>query len=378
MSLRALLFAQFVLGSLMLAGCQQPERAASVPTPAPRPTMPPVQRVAPPVPLVADRLIAPGVRWRQYSGTSKRWKAPLFANVLEFDPRDPRYRVAVIQAQGKAPSYRESTRRIAAKSGAIAAINGSYFEFQVRRSNGDPIGLVLSEGALVNAARGDRPALGIMPDGRVFFGTPSRKRDAAAALQLERLAGLRETAVAARPPEAPGSLLERTMLAIGRYVPRQSAVAATRSLSASSPYRNATGLGAPWDGALHGLEGGPLLVHDGKRVPLRGFNWSILKGREPRTAVGLTREGKMVWITIDGRRPGHSMGTDLDEVTQLFLSLGAVEALNWDGGGSTTMVIKGQPVTKIATGWVREVSNALVLIPAKPPAPKAPATSPAS
>lgn len=362
MPLRAARFVPLLVGLTLLAGCQAPRQEAARP-PAPRPTMPPVAAVAPPIPLVSDREVAPGVRWRQYSGISPRWKAPLFANVLEFDPQDRRYRVAVIPAKGRAPSYRESTRRIALKTKALAAINGSYFEFRVRKSNGDPIGLVLSEGALVNAARGDRPALGIMPDGRVFFGMPGRKRDAASALQIERLAALRAPEALAAAPESPKGLLERTMLALGGIVRRQSAQAAPPRVAAPAPFRNQTGLGYPWNEALHGLEGGPTLIHEGRKVPLTGFNWSILKGREPRTAVALTREGKMLWLTIDGRRPGHSMGTNLDEVTQIFQSLGAVEALNWDGGGSTTMIIKGQPVTKIATGWVREVSNALVLIP---------------
>jgi exopolysaccharide biosynthesis protein len=117
--------------------------------------------------------------------------------------------------------------------------------------------------------------------------------------------------------------------------------------------------------ATDALEGGPLLIHEGRPVPLKGFNWTILHGKEPRTAVGLTAAGEMLWITVDGRRPGHSMGTSLDELTRLFLSLGAVEAMNWDGGGSTTMVLPGgNVVSKIATGWVREVSNALVLLPA--------------
>lgn len=335
--------------------------------------MPPVPRVAPPIPLIAAQEIAPGVRWLRFSGISPRWKAPLFANVLEFNPQDPRYQMAIVQAHGRAPSYRESTRRIAAKTGALAAINGSYFEFRVRKTNGDPIGLMLTDGKLINRERGDRPAMGIMYDGRVFFGTPTRKQDVASALQLQRLSALKEpeSAVPERPAEPPKGLMTRLMLALGSVAHRQSAAAAPKADPVEIPYRNTTGLGYPWNAAVDAREGGPLLLHDGKRVPLNGFNWSILNGREPRTAVGLTREGKMVWITIDGRRPGHSMGTNLNELTQLFQSLGAVEALNWDGGGSTTMVIKGQPVTKIATGWVREVSDALVLIPASPANPAA-------
>lgn len=363
MPARTLRFAPFVVGLVLLAGCQPSvERTVHRPAPTPRPTMPPVAPVAPPIPLVADREIAPGVRWRQFSGISPRFKAPLFANVLEFDPRDARYRLAVLPSHGRAPSFRESTRRIAAKAGALAAINGSYFEFRVTRTNGDPIGLVVSDGRVLNPARGDRPALGILEDGRVFFGIPSRKRDAATALQLRRLAALSEPEPAVAPSPAPKrGPMERLRFALGTFAHRQTAAAATPS-AVPERLRNGSGLGYPWNEAVYALEGGPTLLHEGKPAPLHGFNWSILHGREPRTAVGLTRAGTMLWITVDGRRPGHSMGTDLEELTRLFQSLGAVEALNWDGGGSTTMVINGAPVTRIATGWVREVTNAMVLI----------------
>ncbi|MNY61082.1 hypothetical protein D3C86_1977160 [compost metagenome] len=49
-------------------------------------------------------------------------------------------------------------------------------------------------------------------------------------------------------------------------------------------------------------------------------------------------------------------------MAQLFLELGASEALNWDGGGSTTMMVKNDLVSRVATGWCRPVSNALLIV----------------
>lgn len=345
-----------------LTGCSPALRSAPPPQGPLAPSMPPVAPVKPPIPLISAREVAPGILWRRYSGRSPRWHAPLFVNVLEFDPRDPRYRLAVVAARGPGPSHRESARRIAQKVRAIIAINGSYFHFTSRRTNGDPIGLVLADGRLVNPVQGHRPAMGIMPDGRLFFGMPRRQRDLDSALQLERMAGLGPHPI----PKASSSQL-RPWFAPGawRGYPTAATALSTASTQGRSA-RNASGLGYPWNLASQGLEGGPMLLHDGKPVPLKGFNWSILHGCEPRTAIGLTRTGRMLWLTVDGRVPGHSLGTNLTEVTQLFESLGAVEAMNWDGGGSTTMIIQGKLVTRIATGWVRAVTNALVLIPTRP------------
>lgn len=291
-------------------------QAAPTARPRPRPPLP-----KPPVPLVAQRLLAPGVVWKQFAGKSPRWHQPLFANVIEFDPLDSRYRLAVVPARGAPPSFRESTRRIALKTNAIAAINGSYFNFASPRLDGQPIGLVLAQDRLLHAARGDRPVFEIDSDDRVHFALPHERR----------YNGLRG-------------------LALGRQLSVANSLPALMQAPEALRVRDA-------------LEGGPMLIHQGAVLPLKGFNLMILKGQEPRTAVGLTRQGKMVWITIDGRRPGHSMGTDLTELTQFFIALDAMEALNWDGGGSTTMVIRGKPITLIATGWVRAVSNALVLVP---------------
>jgi hypothetical protein len=59
--------------------------------------------------------------------------------------------------------------------------------------------------------------------------------------------------------------------------------------------------------------------------------------RHPRTNVGVTADGRVLMVTVDGRRPGYSIGVTLKEMGQLMRSLGATDAFNLDGGGSTVM-----------------------------------------
>lgn len=62
--------------------------------------------------------------------------------------------------------------------------------------------------------------------------------------------------------------------------------------------------------------------------------------RHPRTAVGIARNGtRLLLVVIDGRQPGYSMGMTLREVANLMLGLGAREAINLDGGGSSAFVV---------------------------------------
>ena len=81
--------------------------------------------------------------------------------------------------------------------------------------------------------------------------------------------------------------------------------------------------------------GTPVLVHEGKRwVADDGSNF--VAGRHPRTVVGWNT-GEVLLVTIDGRQPGYSIGLSLPDTAELLRSLGATEALNLDGGGSTTL-----------------------------------------
>lgn len=60
----------------------------------------------------------------------------------------------------------------------------------------------------------------------------------------------------------------------------------------------------------------------------------------PRTSVGVTADGHVLMVTVDGRQPGYSIGMTLAEMGQLMIQLGAVDAINLDGGGSTVMAIR--------------------------------------
>lgn len=80
----------------------------------------------------------------------------------------------------------------------------------------------------------------------------------------------------------------------------------------------------------------PLLVEKGKTQPLDG------KSRDPRTAVG-TAGNKVFMVTVDGRRDKYSAGLAMEELALVMKWLGAENAMNLDGGGSTTMYISGQP-----------------------------------
>lgn len=124
---------------------------------------------------------------------------------------------------------------------------------------------------------------------------------------------------------------------------------------------------------MHAVGGGPTLLRDG-RMSLAWWPRSI-GGRAPRTAAGLTWDGKVLLVTIDGRSR-HSVGATIPEASRYMAALGAREAMNLDGGGSSTMVVGPRVVNNPSDGFERSVSNGLMVFPkravamGKPPARK--------
>ena len=113
------------------------------------------------------------------------------------------------------------------------------------------------------------------------------------------------------------------------------------------------------------VSGGPLLVEHGRahvRVAEEKIAGDIAKGRAPRTALGIKKDGTLLLVVVDGRN-NNSAGLTLAELATYMLRLGAREAVNFDGGGSSVMAINGLVVNKPSDGKERPVSIGLGLFP---------------
>jgi hypothetical protein len=121
--------------------------------------------------------------------------------------------------------------------------------------------------------------------------------------------------------------------------------------------------------------GGPRLLARGRILvrsraegfaPLEApsFFGSFVASRNPRTLAGVRRDGRILLVAIDGRRPGWSAGVTLPEAARVMRALGARDALNLDGGGSSTMTVRGEVVNLPSdpTGE-RPVSDGVYVVP---------------
>lgn len=113
----------------------------------------------------------------------------------------------------------------------------------------------------------------------------------------------------------------------------------------------------------HAIAGRTILDHG--RVVEGGDDFSTT--RHPRTLVGLSNDYRTLYlVTIDGRQPGYSTGASLTESAAIMFHLGATMALNVDGGGSTTMIIRdadgaSQIANSPSAGFERVVGSNLGL-----------------
>ena len=83
-------------------------------------------------------------------------------------------------------------------------------------------------------------------------------------------------------------------------------------------------------------------------------------GRNPRTAIGYTKDNHLIMLTADGRE-GSSIGLTLMELASLMKELGCVNAMNLDGGGSTVMYVNGQVVNRPAVQGGIPLSHTLIV-----------------
>lgn len=112
------------------------------------------------------------------------------------------------------------------------------------------------------------------------------------------------------------------------------------------------------------LGGGPLLIRDAKiHVAWESevFFGTSIPNVHPRTAAGMTADNELILLVVDGRQSA-SRGVDLYELARILEDLGCVDALNLDGGGSSTMIVNGVLLNRPAGGSsLREVMSALAV-----------------
>jgi exopolysaccharide biosynthesis protein len=114
--------------------------------------------------------------------------------------------------------------------------------------------------------------------------------------------------------------------------------------------------------------GVPQLIKDG-RIDITWEQEKTTKAfvetRHPRTAVAKLKDGKFLMITVDGRSES-SGGIGLQDLAEYLLSLGATDAMNLDGGGSTTMYLDGKVVNHPSDKeGERKISDAILVTPRK-------------
>lgn len=300
---------------------------------------------------------------------------------------------------------RELTSRMAWRHRAVAAINADFFD------GGDPLGLCILDGELVSETFPGRPAVGWTTTGQIVMGDPTLDADITRPDGAKMgLTGLNRVAKAQGDLVLFHSFYGTTAQAAGAgtvvvldALPRplrvgaqvQAVVREVRTGNAA-PIPPAggvligTGSAAEFlsvlqpgdritiridlqgDGAAQfrtvreAVAGGPWLIRNGRILPPAempgNFNLqTFIERRHPRTAVGRTAQGEVLWITVDGRQP-HSQGATLSELAQIMARYGAVEAINLDGGGSTTLVVRNLVVNSPSDGVERPVSNAWLVI----------------
>lgn len=112
------------------------------------------------------------------------------------------------------------------------------------------------------------------------------------------------------------------------------------------------------------------MIHQGVlRITNEEERMFMGKAREdlhPRTAMGYTRDGRLLMVAVEGRRAGKAEGASLTDLARILLDLGAVEALNLDGGGSSCLLVMGRETIRPSDKEGQRAVPGVFLIKARP------------
>ena len=346
--------------------------------------------------------IEPGIEYGQTtSGQASKDEltGPWLISVLRIDPT--RAQLKIVHALDEGVGL-ETVSSLAARFGAPAATNGGYFRI-AGTYRGDSIGLLVLDRSLISEPYNERAGFGLIDTGNkteVVFGHLKFSGEISLGLTKHPVNGLNrplspdelivftpkfhrttltnpdgiEVVVRRNKVASIGDLKGSSDIPVDGYV--ISAVGKSREwvkvnvrkgarITFSWQLNSIDGDDADWMRAYSMVGGGPQLIKAGKVAitdKQEKMSAKFATDRHPRTAIAKLNSGKLLLVTVDGRHPGISVGLSLYMLADLLLELGAVEAINLDGGGSTTMVIHNKIVNKPSDqAGERPVSDAILV-----------------
>ena len=330
--------------------------------------------------------------WTTLRGTLEHRRislpGPRVVNVLRWRLDDPSVELDADYAGGV--TYRDTVLHAATRENALAAVNGGFWVNSI-----DPDGLLVRGGrldsdtsVLTDGTRSIRSGFALHRDGSPVVGVPfwyaSLNMEGPDGIVSVRVDGVNRAPFAGDKvvifaPGTYGQLTSRpgryyvvdgrpdlnragtTELSLARMHVGDGPVAASADeaiiwVSAETTLREVPDDRTPtlrvqmdpaWERSRTGLVAGPWLLEDGQVTPeaqwrREGFTGAHTDVRHPRSAIGFTPDGWGVIVTVDGRRPGATIGATHLEVAQMMRGWGVTDAVMLDGGGSTQMVVGGQ------------------------------------
>lgn len=295
-----------------------------------------------------------------------------------------RYTVQPALAKGKVPG-RETVSAISDRYQALAAVNASYFAADgeilgVTKINNLVAGTTYYTRSAFGLDSAGAPAFGLIAyNGMITMGGKSRSVGGVDCARGENMVVIYNSAYGDRTGtnEFGMEYVVRdgkvTEIATGNSrIPKDGFVVSVHG-SAKTAFAGVRkgdaavlteDLGAEWNNFPQILGAGPRLLENGRVNVMAAeeeFPDDIRYGRAPRSAVGVLKNGNFLLAVVDGRQES-SHGLTLTEWARLLQEMGAVNAINLDGGGSSDLVVGGAVQNSPSDGDERAVGSALLIM----------------
>ena len=306
---------------------------------------------------------------------------PVRINVVEINQKlNPNLQINPQLSSSRLAS-KSTITTLARKNNSLVAINGTYFKPQT----GVPLGTLMINGKIYTGPIYNRVAMGIFDEGfdMARLELNAQVKSFKGNLKVDNINQPRmlSTHVIVYTPEwgsfAPPSPKYGKQIAVenGKIVsigtqtmpiPHNGYVIVGPDERLSKLYRaKHVDLDIKtipnWDNVKHIISGGPYLVKNGEVfVDMTEQKLGAIGGKNPRTAIGYTQDGNFIMVAVDGRE-GASVGLTLKELAWFMKSIGCINAMNLDGGGSTVMYVKGRVVNMPKVKGGIALSNALTI-----------------